>query len=317
MKRIGFLLIALLTLSVGLTAQEYKLTRTQQESLEKAAKEMVKTFQNNCRKIGDTRIPFDKKTGKGGIIEMALEDFLDKDTTNITITSLYGKSSETKPVKKYLYKLAILAKDVYREITITSYDCAMVSGFVRDPNLSKNGEEWYVGEVKVMQRFRAVTRERWIVEDLVEGVTKVYAKTNRIYNRIYNDRGWQPLWIVKLGDITAENIEYCTIGSVTANTGYGETRWQEEDELRLLLEAVSDPKNEVTEPLSDVLKVPLTLHYKAYLLQGTIGYFTRTESGVPCFYTERAQKAYCIPSPEETRILWLILKFFTILPQES
>lgn len=116
---------------------------------------------------------------------------------------------------------------------------------------------------------------------------------------------------------TAENIEYCTIGSVTANTGYGETRWQEEDELRLLLEAVSDPKNEVTEPLSDVIKVPLTLHYKAYLLQGTIGYFTRTESGVPCFYTERAQKAYCIPSPEETRILWLILKFFTILPQES
>ena len=207
MKRIGFLLIALLTLSVGLTAQEYKLIRTQQESLEKAAKEMVKTFQDNCRKIGDTRIPFDEKTGKGGIIEMALEDFLDKDTTNITITSLYGKSSETKPVKKYLYKLATLAKDVYREITITSYDCAMVSGFVRDPNLSKNGEEWYVGEVKVMQRFRAVTRERWIVEDLVEGVTKVYAKTNRIYNRIYNDRGWQPLWIVKLGDITAENIE--------------------------------------------------------------------------------------------------------------
>ena len=207
MKRIGFLLIALLTLSVGLTAQEYKLTRTQQESLEKAAKEMVKTFQDNCRKIGDTRIPFVEKTGKGGIIEMALEYFLDKDTTNITITSLYGKSSETKPVKRYLYKLATLAKDVYREITITSYDCAMVSGFVRDPNLSKNGEEWYVGEVKVMQRFRAVTRERWIVEDLVEGVTKVYAKTNRIYNRIYNDRGWQPLWIVKLGDITAENIE--------------------------------------------------------------------------------------------------------------
>lgn len=117
--------------------------------------------------------------------------------------------------------------------------------------------------------------------------------------------------------LTAENIEYCTIGSATANTGYGATRWQEENELRLLLEAISNPKNEVTEPLSDVIKVPLTLHYKAYLLQGAIGYFTRTESGVPCFYVEREQKAYRIPSPGETHILWMVLKFFTILPQES
>lgn len=117
--------------------------------------------------------------------------------------------------------------------------------------------------------------------------------------------------------LAAENVEYCTIGSATANMGYGETRWQEEDELRLLLEAVSDPANQVTEPLSEAVKVPLTMHYKTYLLQGTIGYFTRTESGVPCFYVEREQKAYRIPSPEETRILWMILKFFTILPQED
>ena len=105
--------------------------------------------------------------------------------------------------------------------------------------------------------------------------------------------------------------------SAMDNTGYGATHWQEEDKLRLLLEAVSDPANEVTEPLSDVIKVPLTLHYKAYLLQGTIGYFARTESGVPCFYVEREQKAYRIPSPEKTRILWMVLKFFTIQPQES
>ena len=202
MKRIGLLLITLLGMSVGLSAQKYKLTQAEQESLEKAAKEMVENFQNNCRKIGDSKISSYEKIGEGGIIEVALEDFLNKDT-NITITSLNGKSSETKSVNTYLHRLATLAKSVYREINITSYDCAMATGFVRDPNLSRNGEEWYVGEVKIMQRFRAVTKEKWVIEDLVKRITKVYAKQSSIYI----DDGWQALWSVKLGDITAESIE--------------------------------------------------------------------------------------------------------------
>ena len=117
--------------------------------------------------------------------------------------------------------------------------------------------------------------------------------------------------------LVVENIEYCTVGSATDNTGYGETRWQEETELRLLLEAVSTPTNEVVEPLADAVKVPLALHFREYLLTGSIGYFTRTTNGVPCFYMEREQKAYRIPSPEEAPILWIILKFFDIMPMES
>lgn len=204
MKRIGFLLITLV-LTIGLNAQErkYELTPTEQKSLEKAAKDMVRTFQENCRQVGDADIPFYEKTCKGGIIEVALEDFLHKDSTYITITSLYGGSPTIKPVYKYLHRLATLAKNTYKEINITSYDCAMATSFTRDPNLSKNGEEWYVGEVKIMQRFRAETKEHWVVEDLVKRVTKVYAKKNEIRR----GRGWMTYWSVKLGDITAETIE--------------------------------------------------------------------------------------------------------------
>lgn len=117
--------------------------------------------------------------------------------------------------------------------------------------------------------------------------------------------------------LTAENLEYCTIGSAQSNSSYGTVRWEEETETILLLKAISDPANVIDEPLSDTVKVPLTLHYKAYLLQSTIGYFTRTESGVPCFYVKREQKAYRIPSPEETRILWMILKFYNNMPIDT
>lgn len=196
MKRTGFT-IAMLALSIGLAAQNFRLTAELQDSIEAKAKEKVETFQENCRIVGSTGRTYDEKTCIGGIIDVALEDFMKE--SKIEITNFNGAVQRPKTIRRYLLNLALLARDRYREIEISSYDCAMASDFVPDPN--RKG--WYVGEVKIFQRFSAVTKEFRKVEDVVERTTKVYAKRNKIYT----GKGWTVYWTVLLGDISAKTIE--------------------------------------------------------------------------------------------------------------
>jgi hypothetical protein len=79
----------------------------------------------------------------------------------------------------------------------------MVGNFVKDPNMSrKTGQEWYVGEVTVYQKFNAVTHERQIMTDIVKRTMKVYA----LKNQIYSASGVEEWWDIKLDNITAKNI---------------------------------------------------------------------------------------------------------------
>lgn len=201
MKKSIFFLVALF-MSVVVSAQSYKLSKQQHEDLKKAAINKVERFQENCRLVaGDA--PYNEKTCSGGIIDITMQDFL-KDA-KIEITALNSNSKSRKLVKRYLLNLALLRKNRYKDINISWWDCAMVENFVKDLNKSKQtGEEWYVGEVTLYQRFNGVTKEGRVVNDVVRRTTKVYANKKEIYSA----RGASTTyWDVKLGDIQAESIE--------------------------------------------------------------------------------------------------------------
>lgn len=211
MKHLVFLLTMLVTLSASgqnyysnsqrsKTEKLFKLTDKQKNDLKRAAESKVMRFQENCALIaGDAS--YQDKTCNGGYVDVAMQDFL-KDA-KIEITSLDGKTSSRKPVRRYLLNLALLRKNRYRSINITSYNCAMVSNFVKDVNMSnRTGQEWYVGEVTVYQQFNAVTKEGRTVHDTVKRTMKVYA----LRNQIYSNDGVEEWWDIKLDDITARNI---------------------------------------------------------------------------------------------------------------
>lgn len=209
MKTVTLFLAMLMTLTVsGQNYQSrntkaksdkvYTLSKKQNEDLKKAAIAKVIRFQENCKLIGSKDIPYSEKTCTGGYIDVAMHDFLEG--ARIEITSLNGKTSSSKLVKRYLLNLSLLN---YKEIHIESYNCAMVGNFVKDPNMSrKTGQEWYVGEVTVYQKFNAVTHERQIMTDTVKRTMKVYA----LKNQIYSASGVEEWWDIKLDNITAKNI---------------------------------------------------------------------------------------------------------------
>lgn len=209
MKTVTFLLAMLMTLSVSgqnyqsgsiktKSEKVYTLSKKQNEDLKKAAISKVKRFQENCKLIGSKEIPYSDKTCTGGYIDVAMHDFLEG--ARIEITSLDGKTSSSKLVKRYLLNLSLLN---YKEIHIESYNCAMVGNFVKDANMSrKTGKEWYVGEVTVYQSFNAVTHEGRILKDTVKRTMKVYA----LKNTIYSTSGVEEWWDIKLDDITAKSI---------------------------------------------------------------------------------------------------------------
>lgn len=209
MKTVTFFLAMLMTLSVsgqnyqsGSTKakpeQVYTLTKRQNEDLKKAAIAKVLRFQENCKLIGSKDIPYSDKTCTDGYIDVAMQDFLEG--AKIEITSLDGRTSSSKLVKRYLLNLSLLN---YKEIHIESYNCAMVGNFVKDPNMSrKTGQEWYVGEVTVYQVFNAVTQEGRVLRDNVKRTVKVYA----LKNQIYSASGVEEWWDIKLDDITAKSI---------------------------------------------------------------------------------------------------------------
>lgn len=199
MRRVGMIWV-MLCLAMTSFAQRAELSKTEQESVKKRAIQKVKTFQESCRKIADTHVAFWEKTCEGGMIEVTMQDFMDD--AKIRITSLDGRSFSEKGVKQYLKRLALLSKNTYKEIDITSFDCSLASDFRPDPN---RGEGWYVGEVKVTQIFRALRKGEYNVEvtDKVVRTTKVYAKKSTL---IVNQKN-VPYWDVKLGDIKARNID--------------------------------------------------------------------------------------------------------------
>lgn len=199
MKRSVFMLTLLCMVSIAF-AQRVSLTAREQASLKEQAVKKVKSFQESCKTIADSDIPFYKKTSKDGYIDVTMLDFMDG--AWIRITSLDGKSFTEKPVKQYLKRLALLSNRVYKKVHISSFDCAVSADFVPDRN---KGKDWYVGEVQIIQVFRAIRKGEYNVEvsDKVIRKTKVYAKRGSL---IVNSRN-VPYWDVKLGNITAKNID--------------------------------------------------------------------------------------------------------------
>ncbi len=200
MKRAVFMLTLLCMVSIAF-AQHISLTAREQASLKEQAVKKVKSFQESCKTIADSDIPFYKKTSKDGYIDVTMLDFMDG--ARIRITSLDGKSFEEKAVKQYLKKLALLSNRVYKEVHISSFYCAVSADFV--PDLNK-GKDWYVGEVQILQVFRAIRKGEYNVDEVSDKVirkTKVYAKRGSL---IVNSRN-VPYWDVKLGNITAKNID--------------------------------------------------------------------------------------------------------------
>ena len=196
MRKILFTIMLFIT-ATELSAQIVQLTACQQRDLEKKAIEKVETFQKNCQIVADTHRTYSEKTCKDGIIDVALEDFMED--ARIEITNFDGSVQKPKAIRRYLLNLALLSRNRYREISITWVNCAMSTNFVPDPNR----KEWYVGEVKIIQRFSAITKEFRKVEDSVERITKVYAKRHEI---LANNK-WVTYWDVMLGDIAAKTIE--------------------------------------------------------------------------------------------------------------
>ena len=200
MRRAVFVLTILCMVTVSFAQQRATLSRGDQESLKRQAIQKVETFQGYCKTIADATIPFHKKTSSDGYIDVAMQDFLAD--ALIRITSLDGRNFTEKSVKSYLNRLALLSNRTYKEVNITSFDCSISADFVPDPN---KGKDWYVGEVKVTQVFRAVRKGEYniVVSDKVVRKTKVYAKRGSL---IMNHRS-VPYWDIKLGNITAKNID--------------------------------------------------------------------------------------------------------------
>lgn len=156
---------------------------------------LVERFQKNCQSVADASIPYGDKIEERGIIEMALSDFWEDAT--IEITNFDGTSQPSKSIKDYLYKLALLTDTRYSRIQITTVQAGIASEFRKDPN--RKG--WYVGYINVQQTFTADTKEGFRLSDVIVRKFKVYARKWELQSadKVY--------WDIKLGSITAKSIE--------------------------------------------------------------------------------------------------------------
>lgn len=199
-------LMVAIVLSTMCWGQTYTLTKADKELLKTAAEDKVERFQSNCRYIADVSL---SSTQKQKAIKTALLDFTneqkDKDgkvvqkDAKIVVTSLNGQKQKPKKVKTYLNRLAFNLKDVYAYIDITFSDCHVASDFTRDPNKP----DTYVGIVKVVQYFNAMTKEMIWKSDITEREVKVIATLTEIYS----NNKTKKLWSVKLGDIEGTAIQ--------------------------------------------------------------------------------------------------------------
>lgn len=206
MKNRWITLMVAIVLSTICWGQTYRLTEADKGLLKTAAVDKVERFQSNCRYIADVSL---SSTQKQRAIKTALLDFVNEQRDNagkiiqedskIIVTSLNGARQKPKKVKTYLNRLAFNLKDVYAYIDITYSDCHVASDFTRDPN----NPDRYVGIVKVIQYFNAMTKEMIWKNDITEREVKVYATLTEIYS----NNKTKKLWSIKLGDIEGTAIQ--------------------------------------------------------------------------------------------------------------
>ena len=206
MKNRWITLMVAIVLSTICWGQTHKLTEADKGLLKTAAVDQVERFQSNCRYIADVSL---SSTQKQRAIKTALLDFVNEQRDNagkiiqedskIIVTSLNGVKQKPKKVKTYLNRLAFNLKDVYAYIDITYSDCHVASDFTRDPN----NPDRYVGIVKVIQYFNAMTKEMIWKNDITEREVKVYATLTEIYS----NNKTKKLWSIKLGDIEGTAIQ--------------------------------------------------------------------------------------------------------------
>lgn len=206
MKNRWITLMVAFVLSTVCWGQTYTLTDADKDSLKLAAVNKVERFQTNCRYIADVNLSPDQKLKE---IETALLDFVNEqrdkvgkiiqEDAKIVVTSLNGKKQRPKTVKDYLKRLAFNLNDVYAYIDITFSDCHVASDFTIDPDNPNR----YVGIVKVIQYFNAMTKEMIWKNDITVREVKVYATVTEIFR---NDKT-KKLWSIKLGDIEGTAIQ--------------------------------------------------------------------------------------------------------------
>lgn len=197
MKR--FLLMTIAMFFIGnIAAQKTTLTKEEQANLKEETIILVDRFQSNCALIGSDK-SYHEKTRVGGIIDVAMKDFRNDSIPMIEITSLNGKSKKSRPVRDYLMRLAMLKRNLYKEIQITWFDLRIPTDFKKDPN----NPGYYVCTVALIQRFSALTREMNNVEDLVVRNFNVYATQEEYQKGNVRKKRWR----IYLGDIEANAIQ--------------------------------------------------------------------------------------------------------------
>ena len=199
MKRAVFMLTLLCMVSIAF-AQRVSLTAREQASLKEQAVKKVKSFQESCKKIADSNIPFHKKTSKDGYIDVTMLDFMED--ASIRVTSPDGKNFTEKPVKHYLKRLA-LSNRIYKMEDFTLSNVTFSADFAPDPLRGKN---WYVGELCYNRILKANHQDTGRKEHLNEKMA-VRVRIHAHRKSIVSDGKEGKFWEVKLGNITAKNLE--------------------------------------------------------------------------------------------------------------
>lgn len=200
MKKVVFMLFALCH-AVFSFAQHTHLTLEESKEIKEIAMKKVESFQADCKKIADSNIPFHKKTSKNGYIDMTMLDFMED--AKIRVTSLDRKNFTEKPVKQYLKRLALLSNRVYKMEDFTLSDIAFSADFVPEPLRGKNR---YVGELCYNRILKANHQDTGKKKHLNEKMA-VRVRIHAHRKSIVSDGKEGTFWDVKLGNITAKNLE--------------------------------------------------------------------------------------------------------------
>ncbi|WP_373254615.1 hypothetical protein [Phocaeicola vulgatus] len=199
MKKVVFMLFALCH-AVFSFAQHTHLTLEESKEIKEIAMKKVESFQADCKKIADSNIPFHKKTSKDGYIDVTMLDFMED--ASIRVTSPDGKNFTGKPVKHYLKRLA-LSNRIYKMEDFTLSNVTFSADFAPDPLRGKN---WYVGELCYNRILKANHQDTGRKEHLNEKMA-VRVRIHAHRKSIVSDGKEGKFWEVKLGNITAKNLE--------------------------------------------------------------------------------------------------------------
>ena len=197
LRNISLLLLLLVSIQVNAQrTQRIEFDAKQKAFLEEQALARVRTFQENCAKVGSKS---NSKSEKELTIKETLRLFVDNLRT-IQVTNSDGSVQRPKKIEIYLTRLMLLG---YKEIEITSSDFHISTDL--KPSASMNakypGEDWYEGVCSVIQHFRAKRFEYEYI-DTVKREFTVYLRKVEIYEGAEKNISWQ----VFIGDIQAHTI---------------------------------------------------------------------------------------------------------------